>query len=164
MTDKERNTLLELNRQIFQEKENYTKEELIKLKIKYEKLKNKIKKERVDEFKSMKPFKNLYDIPDIPRVDEKTYKEIIIPNLVRCGAIPKKDLIIGKTYIGECRNASEATWDGNTFVYKRHKFGDTFDEEINHFEDDDGYDLFVPIKLKENEEMDIAEGIGKEPN
>ena len=103
----------------------------------------------VDEFKTMKPFKNLYDIPDIPHVDEKTYKEIIIPNLVRCGAIPKKDLIIGKTYIGECRNASEATWNGHTFVYERYKFGDTFDEEINHFEDDNGYDLFVPIKLKE---------------
>ncbi len=103
----------------------------------------------VDEFKTMKPFKNLYDIPDIPHVDEKTYKEIIIPNLIRCGAIPKKDLIIGKTYIGECRNASEAVWNGHTFVYERYKFGDTFDEEINHFEDDDGYDLFVPIKLKE---------------
>ena len=37
----------------------------------------------------------------------------------------------------------------HTFVYERYKFGDTFDEEINHFEDDDGYDLFVPIKLKE---------------
>lgn len=24
------------------------------------------------------------------------------------------------------------------------------EEEINHFEDDDGYDLFVPIKLKNN--------------
>ena len=45
MTDKERNTLLELNRQIFQEKENYTEEELTKLKIKYENLKDKIKKE-----------------------------------------------------------------------------------------------------------------------
>ena len=147
--EKERNTLLKLSRQIFQEKENYTEEELSKLKIKYEKLKNKIKKERVEEFKIMKPFKNLYDIPDIPQVDEKTHKEIIIPNLIRCGAIPKKDLIIGKTYIGECRNASEAVWNGHTFVYERYKFGDTFDEEINHFEDDDGYDLFVPIKLKE---------------
>ena len=97
----------------------------------------------------IKPFKNLYDIPDIPHVDKKTYNEIIIPNLVRCGAIPKKDLIIGKTYIGECRNASEAVWNGHTVVYKRYKFGDIFDEEINHFEDDDGYDLFVPIKLKE---------------
>lgn len=35
---KERNTLLKLSRQIFQEKENYTEEELSKLKIKYEKL------------------------------------------------------------------------------------------------------------------------------
>lgn len=32
MTAKERNTLLELNRQIFHEKENYTEEELSKLK------------------------------------------------------------------------------------------------------------------------------------
>ena len=124
-------------------------EELTKLKIKYKKLKNKIEKERVEEFKTLKPFKNLYDIPDIPHVDKKTYNEIIIPNLVRCGAIPKKDLIIGKTYIGECHNASEAVWNGHTFVYERYKFGDTFDEEINHFEDVDGYDLFVPIKLKE---------------
>ena len=37
MTDKERNTLLELNRQIFQEKENYTEEELSKIKIKLKK-------------------------------------------------------------------------------------------------------------------------------
>ena len=32
--EKERNTLLKLSRQIFQEKENYTEEELSKLKIK----------------------------------------------------------------------------------------------------------------------------------
>ena len=25
-----------------------------------------------------------------------------------------------------------------------------YEEEINHFEDDDGYDLFVPLKLKDN--------------
>ena len=42
MTDKERKTLLELNRQIFQEKENYTEEELFKLKIKYKKYIKKV--------------------------------------------------------------------------------------------------------------------------
>ena len=74
-----------------------------------------------------------------------------IPNFIWCGAIPKTQLEVGKTYIGSCRNASEATWKGDHFTYKRYKFGNTFEEDINHFEDDDGYDLFVPIKLKDDE-------------
>lgn len=60
--------------------------------------------------------------------------------------IPKKDLEVGATYGGECRNASKAVWNGKVFTYKRYKFGDIFDEDINHFEDDDGYDVFVPFE------------------
>lgn len=89
------------------------------------------------------------NIPDIPRMETpEDYQDYVVKNFIRCGAIPKKDLIIGKTYIGDCRNASEAIWNGKVFVYKRTKFGYTFDEEINHFEDDNGFDLFVPIKEK----------------
>ena len=95
----------------------------------------------------MEPFTD--NIPDIPRMKTpEDYQEYVVKNFIRCGAIPKKDLIIGKTYIGDCRNASEAIWNGKVFVYKRTKFGYTFDEKINHFEDDDGFDLFVPIKEK----------------
>jgi hypothetical protein len=95
----------------------------------------------------MEPFTD--NIPDIPRMETpEDYQEYVVKNFIRCGAIPKKDLIIGKTYIGDCRNASEAIWNGKVFVYKRTKFGYTFDEEINHFEDDSGFDLFVPIKEK----------------
>jgi hypothetical protein len=32
-------------------------------------------------------------------------------------------------------------------VYWRRKFGDKFTEEINHPEDDDGYDLFTPTSM-----------------
>lgn len=60
--------------------------------------------------------------------------------------IPKKDLIIGNTYDGECRNADKATWNGKTFTYLRYKFGYAYMENINHYEDDDGYDVFIPIK------------------
>ena len=60
--------------------------------------------------------------------------------------IPKSELIINKKYNGNCRNASEAVWNGEKFIYKRHKFGTTYSEEINHYEDDDGYDVFVPIE------------------
>lgn len=103
----------------------------------------------IQRFRELKPFKDILDIPDIPYVCDETYQNEIIPNLVRCGAIPKKDLIVGKTYIGSCRNAGEAIWKGDHFTYKRTKFGWTFDENINHFEDDDKSDLFVPIKEKE---------------
>lgn len=60
--------------------------------------------------------------------------------------IKKKDLIHGSYYSGTCRNASEARWDKdhNHFVYWRYKFGETFLEEIDHPEDDRGFDTFKP--------------------
>jgi hypothetical protein len=74
----------------------------------------------------MEPFTD--NIPDIPRMKTpEDYQEYVVKNFIRCGAIPKKDLIIGKTYIGDCRNSSEAIWNGKVFVYKRTKFGYTFD-------------------------------------
>jgi hypothetical protein len=90
-------------------------------------------------------------IPDIPKTSPDVYNDIIIPALIRCGAIPKSQLEVGATYIGSCRNASEAVWLGDKFEYQRYKFGYTFPETINHFEDDNGYDLFVPIKKKDIE-------------
>lgn len=96
----------------------------------------------------MVPFKDENCIPPIPVLDNELYNKYVIPNFIRCGAIPKNKLEIGKTYIGDCRNSNEAVWNGDKFIYKRHKFGCTFEEKINHFEDDDGFDLFVPIKEK----------------
>ena len=80
--------------------------------------------------------------------NKEDYEKYVVKNFIRCGAIPKKDLVIGKTYIGSCRNAGEAVWLGEQFEYDRYKFGCTFKEKINHFEDDNGFDLFVPLKLK----------------
>jgi len=97
---------------------------------------------------NLKPFED--HIPSPPKVSKEIYDKYVIPNFIRCGAIPKNKLIVGKTYLGSCRNTSEAVWTGNIFVYKRTKFGYTYDENINHFQDDDGYDVFVPIKIKEN--------------
>ena len=103
----------------------------------------------IKQFETMEKFHGVDYIPSIPIVDQDTYNDIIIPNLIRCGAIPKKDLIIGKTYLGECRNADRAVWNGEVFIYQRTKFGYTYPEKINHFEDDNGFDLFVPIKIIE---------------
>lgn len=119
-------------------------------------VKDKLKKEKEERYntvlnhwKERKPFRDEDDIPPIPIVLPKDYKEIIVPNIIRCGGIPKDKLIVGKTYIGDCRNAREAVWDGEKFTYMRTKFGSTYPETINHFQDDDGYDLFVPLKIKD---------------
>lgn len=96
----------------------------------------------------MEPFDES-SIPEPPILEKELYNKYVIPNFIRCGAIPKDKLIVGKTYIGSCRNASKATWNGKVFTYKRTKFGCTYDEDINHFQDDDGYDVFVPIKTLE---------------
>ena len=55
--------------------------------------------------------------PSIPRVSQNEYNNIVVPHLIKWGAIPKSQLTIGKTYKGYCRNASEATWNGKVFVY-----------------------------------------------
>ena len=119
-------------------------------------VKDKLKKEKEERYntvlnhwKERKPFRDDDDIPPIPIVLPKDYEEIIVPNIIRCGGIPKDKLIVGKTYIGDCRNAREAVWDGEKFTYMRTKFGSTYPETINHFQDDDGYDLFVPLKIKD---------------
>ncbi len=119
-------------------------------------VKDKLKKEKEERYntvlnhwKERKPFRDEDDIPPIPIVLPKDYEEIIVPNIIRCGGIPKDKLIVGKTYIGDCRNAREAVWDGEKFTYMRTKFGSTYPETINHFQNDDGYDLFVPLKIKD---------------
>lgn len=125
--------------------------------------KEQLKAERIarilEYVKTMKPFERTIDedgevhwiVPSVPIVDEESYKNIVIPNYIRCGAIPKADLIVGKTYYGDCRNAGKAIWKGDHFTYVRYKFGTYFNEDINHFEDDNGYDLFVPTELIEDE-------------
>ena len=99
----------------------------------------------------MKPFTDDY-IPSPHITTPEFYQKYVIPNFIRCGAIPKDKLVKGKTYFGSCRNAETAVWLGDKFEYTRHKWGDSYPEKINHFEDDDGFDLFVPIREIKDEE------------
>jgi hypothetical protein len=86
------------------------------------------------------------DVPICFNKDEETFLQ---NTLIKHGALPLHEMEVGKTYIGTCRNSSEAVWQGDHFIYQRYKWGSTFPEKINHFQNDDGYDVFVPIKLKE---------------
>jgi hypothetical protein len=123
------------------------KEKILKIieKQKAENTPEKKHQRMIDGLNSMNPFTEDY-IPEPPITDIDTYKNVVIPNFIRCGAIPKDKLIKGKTYFGSCRNADKAIWLGDQFEYIRHKWGDSYPEKINHFEDDDHFDLFVPIR------------------
>lgn len=73
------------------------------------------------------------------------------PNLeefYKQGLLRKSELTHGKYYYGHCRNASVARWNERTqlFSYVRHKFGDMFEENIPHPEDQDGHDIFTPFE------------------
>lgn len=133
-------------------------------KEKIENLKKKIEIEKQERQKRMREywenlpkFKNPEDVPNIPRVEEKEYKEFYIPRLIAAGAIPKKDLVDGQCYVGEYRNAKIGKWNAkeNVFEHWRYKFGFRLDT-CNHFEDDDGFALFVPIRLATQEEFDAS--------
>ena len=83
---------------------------------------------------------------------DREYFEIVCKTLESLGAIPKKNLIPGHTYYGDCRNSSTAIWlEEGVFEYQRNKFGITYPEKINHYEDDDDYDLFIPYYEKKEE-------------
>lgn len=60
--------------------------------------------------------------------------------------LDKSELVVGQTYRGKCRNASEAVWTGTGFEYERTKFYHTYKETIPHPEDFQGFDVFLPIR------------------
>lgn len=62
--------------------------------------------------------------------------------------LDKSELVVGKTYHGYCRNAEKAVWNGRVFEYERIKFGQTYMDSVEHPEDDCGYDLFMPLRSK----------------
>lgn len=64
-----------------------------------------------------------------------TFKRTAMP-------LPKAALEKGAYYIGVCRNANVARWDGEKFWHWRVKWGRRFLEEIRHREDDKTFDVF----------------------
>jgi hypothetical protein len=130
-------------------------------KLKFEAERLKLKEERQARIKeywmNLTKFEKPGDVPTIPHVDEKEYREFYVPKLIAAGAIAKADLVDGQCYLGEYRNANYGKWNAkeNVFEHWRYKFGFRLDT-CNHFEDDDGFALFVPIALATQEEYDAS--------
>jgi hypothetical protein len=111
------------------------------------------RKKRIKEYwENLPKIVNPNDVPELPKVDEQEWREFYVPKLIEAGAIAKKDLVIDQAYIGDHRNATVAKWDGKQFVYNRTKFNMVYEDKCNHFEDDDGFALFVPIRIGTEEE------------
>lgn len=99
--------------------------------------------------------KQLWDhLPDFLK-DPNNVPRLPIPltdyhndKLIIAGAIPKTDLVDQQWYIGKFRNTNIALWDkqNDEFKYRRNKFGKYFWDQCKHFQDDDGYALFVPVR------------------
>ena len=104
-------------------------------------------------WENLKVFENEHDIPDIPVYrdgeEQQFFQDVVVPNLIRCGAIPKDQLEVGAWYLGDTRNTDKAKWNGKEFEYERYKLGSTFTDTCNHFQDDNGYAFFIPIKKLE---------------
>lgn len=97
---------------------------------------------------TLKPFKDESDVPNLPKMDD-----FFIQRLKELGAIEKSKLVDGQWYYGNYRSSNYGKWnsDKNEFEVIRYKFGYRWDS-CNHFEDDDGYALFVPLRLATKEE------------
>lgn len=99
----------------------------------------------------LKEFKKEEDIPNIPIAGNMfTQDEIdkfFLPILIKNGAIIKDHLKDNTWYYGNHRNCNVAKWnvEENKFEHLRFKFGYRWDK-CNHFQDDDGFALFVPIR------------------
>lgn len=111
-------------------------------------------KDNINEiFENLKPLVVHTDVPNLPRTDSETWNTIIVPNLLKAGAIRKSKLEDGKLYYGDYRSSKFGRWDSikNRFIVNRWKF-QWCEDYCNHFEDDDKFALFVPIRLATEEE------------
>jgi hypothetical protein len=119
--------------------------------------------EMKEYFDTLQPFKETTDIPTLPHLDEKEWKEFMIPKLIELGAIPKNQLKDGVWYYGDTRNTTLGKWNEkeNNFEHWRYKFGWRWDD-VNHFEDDNGYALFVPLREANEEELESIKKIEEE--
>ena len=113
----------------------------------------KIKQEREENIRqwwlSLKPFETEKDVPDLPNPLTSFY----VNRLIELGAIPIDKLEIGEWYYGNYRNAKLGKWNGKTFDHIRWSHG-YYCDECNHFQDDDRYALFVPLRKATKEEIE----------
>lgn len=131
------------------ESNNYSKEEAM-LWFQSERLRfQQQSKESLKKlWNNLKKFNSIGDVPTLPHAESpEEWKNFYVVKLIEAGAIPKSLLKDDGYYLGSHRRAVVAQWKANenSFFYKRTKFNYVYIDNCKHFEDDDGFALFVPI-------------------
>lgn len=100
---------------------------------------------------NLKPFEKASDVPQLPNPLTDFYTNRII----ELGGIRKSELKDGQWYYGDFRNSHFGRWNQSkqVFEYINYSFGHYWDE-CNHFEDDDRFALFVPLREATREEIE----------
>ena len=119
------------------------------------------REKRIREYwEELKPFEKASDVPHLPHMNH-----YFVNRLIQLGALSKIVLEDGVWYYGNYRNSELGKWSAKDqkFLLWRWKLGWRPDD-CNHFEDDDAFDLFVPLRKATEEEIN-SEGnnSGKHP-
>lgn len=98
----------------------------------------------------MNKFKKVDDIPEFPHYNSQEEYQKLVKDFIGAGSIPKSDLISGEWYIGQSRSTNIAQWfPQGGFHFIRYKMDGMYVDNIPHFEEDRGTDVFIPFKLIE---------------
>jgi hypothetical protein len=104
---------------------------------------------------NQKPFEYSYDVPRIPRYDRQEDMDQFIEKLIKLGAIPLTNLEVDEWYYGNNRNATLGKWNGENFDHLNSSFNNYFWDTSEHFQNDNGFALFTPIRKATQEEIKI---------
>lgn len=104
------------------------------------------------------PFKDAWDASRLPQAEKAEWYDFYIPRIIELGGMPSSDLVDGQWYYGGFRRSNFGKWNEaeRKFHVLRDKFGWMWDK-CNHFEDDNGFALFVPLRLATIEEIEAEE-------
>lgn len=91
---------------------------------------------------------------DLKCISTHIYKEIMVRGditdetltwAMAKGMLMLDDLVFGHYYFGYSQNAHFAYWNGDVFVVSVWEMDQRAFDEIDHPENDEGFDIFVPV-------------------